>query len=856
MQRYTLLVFSLLISLTLFSQTRHEVTANSNNTFNPNVVSIEVGDTVVWTNTGGSHNVNGTTDTYPDNPLSFGNGSASSASWTYEFVFTQPGTYNYRCDPHFAVGMTGQVIVNTPAAGGIVISEIMYNPPGSDADLEYLELYNAGNNAVNLLDYSFSGFTFTFPGFNLSAGDYVIIAADSVFFTATFGIPSFQIDNGGLTNSGELIQLLDPTGAMVDEVDYEPDGAWPVEPNGLGASLVLCDPAADNNDPANWSAARTPTGILINGFELYANPRGAGQCATGPLVSFLTTETTVDENAGTLMIPVALTQGDPMATTTVDVGIGAASTAVLDSDYSFTPTTVTFEFGAVSDTVMVSLDIIDDMDLEVLDSIILELTNPSAEATVDVLANASLIIIQDNDAVIPSLAITEIMYNPPESGSDSLEFVEIYNYGDSPADLTGYTFTQGITASFQDFVLNAGDYVVLAINPDAMFNQFGVTALPFTGALSNGGETIELSNPGGTVVVAVTYDDAGAWPADAGGGGASLVLCDPTADANDGANWSASTTETGVVINGTLVLASPGAADACAPPMESEYVLYDIGEVNTVNENGVADSIGVDVEVQGIVYGVNLRPGGLEFTIIDADSDGMVVFSSGDNFDYTVMEGDEVSVLGTIGQFNGLTQVNADTVTLLSVGNDLLVPLVVTALNEATESQLVTIENVTLVDPAAWNTGGGSFNVDITDGNNTYSLRIDADVNIAGTPAPEGVFNVTGLGGQFDDSEPYTDGYQLLPRYLEDIELVSNTVDPELARFVQVYPNPAGNYLQLKLSDRFDALRVHNAFGQQVLLKYDPQADEILDVSQLPKGLYTLTFVQADRIWSTQIVKQ
>ncbi|PHN08479.1 lamin tail domain-containing protein [Flavilitoribacter nigricans] len=855
MSRYTLLVLSLFLNFALLAQTKHFVTVSSN-VFSPDALSIEIGDTVVWTNTSGSHNVNGTTDTYPENPVGFGNGNASSSAWTYEFVFDQAGLYNYRCDPHFALGMTGQVVVSEPTVESIVITEIMYNPPGSDADLEYLELYNAGNSAINLIGYSFSGFDFTFPGFNLNAGDYVIVAADSVFFTDTFGVPAFEMDGGGLSNGGELIQLLDGDGNLVDEVDYEPDGDWPSEPDGLGAALVLCDPASDNNDPASWGAARTATGIFINGFELYANPRGAGQCANGPLVSFLSTEMTVSEAAGTLMIPVALSQGDPMATTTVDVGIGAATTATLDADYTFTPTTVTFTPGATSDTVMLSLTIIDDTDLETLDTIALELSDPSAEATIDVFADQSLIIIQDNDAVIPDLAITEIMYNPPESGTDSLEFIEIYNYGDTPADLTGYTFTAGVTATFPDFILGAGDYIVLAVNPEALLNQFGVSALPFTGALSNGGESIELSNPGGTVVLQVTYDRDGDWPADANGGGASLVLCDPTADPTDGANWSASTTDSGVIINGSLIYASPGAADACAPPMEDVYPLYDISVLNTENANGVADSIGVDAEVQGIVYGVNLRPGGLQFTVIEADGDGIGVFSSSEDYDYTVMEGDMVSIQGTIGQFNGLTQINVDTISLMSSGNMLLDPLVVTELGEGTESQLITLENVTLADPTEWEEGGGSFNVSVTDGTNTYSVRIDSDVNIAGTAAPAGAFNITGIGDQFDSSDPYTEGYQLLPRYLEDIELVSQTVDPELARSVRAYPNPAGNYLQLELSDRFDALRIHNAFGQEVLRKYDPQANERLDVSQLPKGLYTLTFVQTDRIWSMQIVKQ
>jgi hypothetical protein len=48
-------------------------------------------------------------------------------------------------------------------------------------------------------------------------------------------------------------------------------------------------------------------------------------------------------------------------------------------------------------------------------------------------------------------------------------------------------------------------------------------------------------------------------------------------------------------------------------------------------------------------------------------------------------------------------------------------------------------------------------------------LRIDADVNLFSQPAPVGPFDVIGIGGQFDNSSPFTAGYQLLPRYIQDI---------------------------------------------------------------------------------------
>jgi hypothetical protein len=36
------------------------------------------------------------------------------------------------------------------------------------------------------------------------------------------------------------------------------------------------------------------------------------------------------------------------------------------------------------------------------------------------------------------LMITEIMYNPPESGTDSLEYIEVYNAGTAAVDMNGF----------------------------------------------------------------------------------------------------------------------------------------------------------------------------------------------------------------------------------------------------------------------------------------------------------------------------------------------------------------------------------------------------------------------------------
>ena len=85
----------------------------------PNIVTIEIGDIVTWTNDNGTHNVDGRLDFYPANPEGFTNGDPSNDDWTYSHTFTIPGVYNYMCgsEGHSAT-QTGRIFVLEPNAVG------------------------------------------------------------------------------------------------------------------------------------------------------------------------------------------------------------------------------------------------------------------------------------------------------------------------------------------------------------------------------------------------------------------------------------------------------------------------------------------------------------------------------------------------------------------------------------------------------------------------------------------------------------------------------------------------------------------------------------------------------------------
>jgi gliding motility-associated-like protein len=118
---------SLLISQNLYSANDTVSTVGSTG-FSPSILTINIGDSVTFVNTGGNHNLNGMTSTFPLNPQSFQNlvGGVISSGWTYNHVFTITGTYNYQCDPHIPA-MVGVIIVNAQNTPSI-LSTTFNNP--------------------------------------------------------------------------------------------------------------------------------------------------------------------------------------------------------------------------------------------------------------------------------------------------------------------------------------------------------------------------------------------------------------------------------------------------------------------------------------------------------------------------------------------------------------------------------------------------------------------------------------------------------------------------------------------------------------------------------------------------------
>ena len=548
------------------------------------------------------------------------------------------------------------------------------------------------------------------------------------------------------------------------------------------------------------------------------------------------------------------------------------------------------------------------------------------------------------------VVINEIMYNPPESGTDSLEYIELYNVGSTAVDVSGWSIG-GITFSFPAATSIPGKgYAVVAVNANAFKNAFGFLPFQFTsGGLNNSGEPITLTDASGTEVDKVDYKNALPWPPEGNGNGNSIVLCDPTSDNSQPINWQACPTPANITVNGKAVFANPNAASACSGssklvavndqvianspvavtfnpttndllpnPVASfsllalpkhgtasvnatdktityqadqgycgrdtlQYKICDnalcdtatvfirakcytphtLAETAANDNNGVSLLINQDVELTGTVYGVNLRPGvgSFLFTIIDDAGNGISVSSVTGDFGYTVKEKDKVSLFGTIANVSGLTTVLPDFFTKISANNPLVNPTVVTKLGEATESKLIRINNLHLVDPTKWTNGLPAitgFTVNAVSDNSpsdTIAIRIDRDVEIFNATAPAAPFSLIGLGGQFDGSSPFNSGYQVLPRYNPDIFPTVGTKEADFSAHVRLAPNPVQDVLLLTTDISFDRLRILSADGVLVQTLENPALTMQIQVQRLPAGIYFTRFEKDGAVWTTQFVK-
>lgn len=154
-------------------------------------------------------------------------------------------------------------------ASGVVLNEIMHHPADDRDDLQFVEVLNAGTNAVDLSAWVLGGgirFQFT-RGTRLEAGACAVVCRDVAVFRACYGTdqPIAGVFTGKLSHPGETLELSDGQGRRVEAVAYGDRSPWPMGADGYGSSLERICPAGSGADPHNWAPSGAQPGAAAGG---------------------------------------------------------------------------------------------------------------------------------------------------------------------------------------------------------------------------------------------------------------------------------------------------------------------------------------------------------------------------------------------------------------------------------------------------------------------------------------------------------------------------------------------------------------------------------------------------------------
>ena len=465
--------------------------------------------------------------------------------------------------------LTYEPIGPSSRRSGIAISEILYHPEQrtDGRELEFVEIYNSQPWPEDIGGWRLSGeIDFVFAdGTSVPANGFLVAARVPADVGAEFGIAGVVGPwDGNLSNEGGRVRLRKPSGAIVQQVDYNDRDPWPLAADGAGHSLVLARPSFGERDPRAWAASHS-----IGGSPGVGDPVPMAELDHVFVAEVLSNSELPAEdyielrNAARFSVDVS---GCLLSDARDSLGlfeIPAGTTIAGGGTIRFSESELGFALDSAGDAVYLT----DPTATRVLDAVSL----PAAATDVPFVrprSDASL-----RAMSMPQVVINELMFHPPtHDGAD--EWIELYNVTDSAIDLDGWALTDGIEFVFPDGAeISANGFLVIAkdrartlanhpsLDPAIVLGDYG-------GNLSDGGERVALSRPDDGILVAedaVDFADSNRYHRFADGRGASLERIDAHGPSRAASNWadsdeSAKAGWTAVEFTGTLAHGNGSAA--------------------------------------------------------------------------------------------------------------------------------------------------------------------------------------------------------------------------------------------------------------------------------------------------------
>ena len=349
-------------------------------------------------------------------------------------------------------------IMLSSVRGQLTLSEIMVNPTGLETVNEYLEVYNNsllpgslenwvisdGSGTDTLIHWSgpdsIAGYQFALifdPDYDLDNGIYSEQLSNNipVYTSGTDG----SLGSGGLSNSGESLFLISPTGDTVSQFSWSTS-----QPNGYSLEKIIL---SNGDGPENWG-----TGIILNG-----TPGSTNSISPPPINCVL-------DSVSIGPLPVLAGSRAP-----VYFHVHNAGLAVIDSIRVIIRHSTAPEW---------SVDSIWAVNLAWHDTLTLTLGSPGLYKGVNSFTGTVLVagdtLYSDNqtgfEIILPirpgDLAINEILYQP---GIDQTEFVELINNSPDTLNLQRFQIRDNTstTGQFPNRVLWLAPDSYLILAPDS-----------------------------------------------------------------------------------------------------------------------------------------------------------------------------------------------------------------------------------------------------------------------------------------------------------------------------------------------------------------------------------------------------
>ncbi len=159
----------------------------------------------------------------------------------------------------------------------IAITEILFEAPSWDSDLQYIEVHNYTDSTFNVAGWSIVGDInlTTLPDLFIDAGESYVFASDILgMFDAGVIMDMGQWAAQKQIFGAPFFIIRDPNGQEVSRIEYETDSNWPVPT--AGVAIELCDPMLNANDGSNWVLAENSITSGIN--ALIGTPGADNTC--------------------------------------------------------------------------------------------------------------------------------------------------------------------------------------------------------------------------------------------------------------------------------------------------------------------------------------------------------------------------------------------------------------------------------------------------------------------------------------------------------------------------------------------------------------------------------------------------